>query len=189
MNLTTIKINGVEYALKGNENEEYLHKVARYVDKKIKLIMESNQRLSTSSAAILTAINIVDDLFKAQSANEEMQKIAAKASENEDKLLDEITALKNQLNKLETYNLELQERSSDVDAVAYNTMQESFKRSTDSENYLKNENKELKFQLQNAKNKIIFLQNKVLETQIAVAKAISINQNNKNINQNKKNIK
>ncbi len=182
MNLTTIKINGIEYALKGNENEEYLHKVARYADKKIKLIMGSNQRLSTSSAAILTAINIVDDLFKAQSANEEMQNRVEKASENEDKLLSEITALKNQLKHLENYNLELQEKSSSGgDEAAYNTLRENFKRSTDSENYLKNENKELKFQLQNAKNKIIFLQNKVLETQIAVAKAININQNKKNI--------
>ncbi|MCS4522060.1 cell division protein ZapA [Clostridium botulinum] len=34
MNIITVKINGVEYNLKGEEQEDYLHKVARYVDKR-----------------------------------------------------------------------------------------------------------------------------------------------------------
>ena len=66
MNIVTIKINGNEYNLKGDEREEYLHMVASYVDKKIKNIMGNNEKLSTSSAAILTALNLGDDMFKSQ---------------------------------------------------------------------------------------------------------------------------
>ena len=40
MNVITVKINGLEYNLKGEESEEYLHKVAIYADKKIKGILD-----------------------------------------------------------------------------------------------------------------------------------------------------
>ena len=45
MNIVTIKINGIEYNLKGNEREEYLHMVGSYVDKKIKNIMSNNEKI------------------------------------------------------------------------------------------------------------------------------------------------
>mgnify|MGYP000945613319 FL=1 len=66
MNVVSVRINGVEYNLKGEEQEEYLLKAAGYVDKKIKAVMEKNCMLNTSSAAVLSALNIVDDLFKSQ---------------------------------------------------------------------------------------------------------------------------
>ena len=72
MNVVTIKINGNEYNLKGEEKEEYLHMVASYVDKKIKNIMGNNEKLSTSSAAILTALNLGDDMFKSRSLCKEL---------------------------------------------------------------------------------------------------------------------
>lgn len=184
MNMIIIKINGVEYALKGNENEEYLHKVARYVDKKIKLIMDANKKLSTASASILTAINIVDDMFKNQNAISEMEIRVERALENESKLLEEVNELKSQLKALEEINAELDKKSnnSTSDSADSYIMQENMRKSIDSENYLKSENKELKYQLQNAKNKIIYLQNKVLESQIDVAKV-------KNLYGNKKSLK
>ena len=56
MNTVTVIINDVEYNLRGKEDEKYLLDVAAYVDTKIKEI--------TSSAAVLTAVNIADELFK-----------------------------------------------------------------------------------------------------------------------------
>lgn len=64
MNTVTVKINGVDYNLRGKEDEKYLFDVAAYVDTKIKEISGSNKKLSTSSAAVLTAVNIADELFK-----------------------------------------------------------------------------------------------------------------------------
>ncbi len=64
MNTVTVVINGIEYNLRGKEDEKYLSEVAAYVDNKIREISGSNKKLSTSSAAVLTAVNIADELFK-----------------------------------------------------------------------------------------------------------------------------
>ena len=64
MNTVTVVINGIEYNLRGKEDEKYLSEVAAYVYTKIREISGSNKKLSTSSAAVLTAVNIADELFK-----------------------------------------------------------------------------------------------------------------------------
>lgn len=64
MNTVTVIINGIEYNLRGKEDEKYLSEVAAYVDNKIREISGSNKKLSASSAAVLTAVNIADELFK-----------------------------------------------------------------------------------------------------------------------------
>lgn len=64
MNTVTVIINGIEYNLRGKEDERYLSEVAAYVDNKIREISGSNKKLNTSSAAVLTAVNIADELFK-----------------------------------------------------------------------------------------------------------------------------
>ena len=58
MNTVTVIINDVEYNLRGKEDEKYLLDVAAYVDTKIKEISGTNKKLSTSSAAVLTAVNM-----------------------------------------------------------------------------------------------------------------------------------
>ncbi|WP_431021618.1 cell division protein ZapA, partial [Clostridium saudiense] len=47
MNTVTVIINGVEYNLRGKEDEKYLLDVAAYVDTKIREISGSNKKLST----------------------------------------------------------------------------------------------------------------------------------------------
>ena len=66
MNVVTVKINGMEYNLKGEESIEYLTEIANYVDRKVNSIIDNNKKLSTSSAAMLAAMNAVDDMYKAK---------------------------------------------------------------------------------------------------------------------------
>ncbi len=61
---TTVKINGQEYVLAGEESEEYMHEVAIYVDKKMSEIHRKYNKLSTSMVAVLAAVNIADELLK-----------------------------------------------------------------------------------------------------------------------------
>jgi cell division protein ZapA len=110
MNIITVKINGVEYSLKGKENEEYLHKIARYVDKKLKYITENNPRLSTTSAAIFTAVNISDELYKEKQENIDNKEKQENVEKENKKLLEEIEALKKQLDQLDKYNQELESK-------------------------------------------------------------------------------
>lgn len=181
MNLITIKINGVEYVLKGTENEDYLHRVGRYVDKKMRMISEVNQRLSTTSVAVLTAVNIVDDLFKAHESNSNANQLTKEEFVTEQKYAEEIEELKGKLLHLEKLNSELQQRSIiDISEEELEILKDSAKKSGEAEAQLLSENKDLKMQLQNAKNKITYLQNKVYETQIDVANARNNNHNNNN---------
>lgn len=49
----TVKINGREYNLKGNDNEEYLKNVSSFVDGKIKQIKANNGVLSSVEQVFL----------------------------------------------------------------------------------------------------------------------------------------
>lgn len=68
-NKITVRINGSEYILTGDEKEDYLFSIANYVDKKIKEIANQNTKHSTTSAAVLGALTIADELYKARAEN------------------------------------------------------------------------------------------------------------------------
>lgn len=64
MNKLIVRINGHEYTMVGNESKDYLIKVADYVDEQMQVIIKANPKLSTTMAAVLTSLNIADELFK-----------------------------------------------------------------------------------------------------------------------------
>lgn len=66
MNSVEIRIHGKEYKIKGLEKEEYMQKVAYYIDKKMADISKNSVRMDSGSIAALTLINITDDYFKLQ---------------------------------------------------------------------------------------------------------------------------
>ena len=190
MNVITVNINGMEYNLRGEENEEYLHKVARQVDKKLKKILEGNPKLSMSSAAVLTALNAVDEMLKCDFAYEEIAEKADKLLLEQKNLMDEVETLKKQIKYLEDYNTELQlklknmtnedflkEKENELGKLGseLELMQDSAKRYMEEAKTLKSENKELRFQLQSYKYKTMDLQNKLIEKGIDLAKEKKIN--------------
>jgi len=71
---TVVRIGGREYTIKSVESEEYIHKVAIYVDKKIDEIQSRQPNLSTSMVVMLTAINLADEVIKLQEKIEKLQK-------------------------------------------------------------------------------------------------------------------
>jgi len=178
MNVVSVKINGVVYNLKGEESEEYLQKVSKYADKKIREITSKNQLLSISSAAILSAVNIADELFKAMEECSELKK-SNRMYENE------LEELKKQLSFMKQSNSELVQRlenSIDADLLSkteaelekvkneMSLMEETAQKYVEKNNQLKAENKEVRFNLQTTKYKVLDLQNKLMESQINVAK-------------------
>ncbi|BAH07879.1 cell division protein ZapA [Clostridium kluyveri] len=185
MNVVTVFINGIEYNLKGDEQEEYLHKVASYVDKKIKDVLRNNSKLSTSSAAVLSAINVADDMLKTQKINHELLKELDKMREIEKSNREQIDFLKEELSSLEEINMEFKiklENSSDSKSInkkerQINKLQEELKVAKESTQKYINENrklmsqnKELKFQVQSEKYKVIDLQHKLIENEISLVK-------------------
>lgn len=72
-NKTTVRIAGKEYTMVSNESEEYIHRVAIYVDRKMQEIGYAT-KLSTNMLAVLTCLNIGDELLKAQDENNRLRK-------------------------------------------------------------------------------------------------------------------
>jgi len=54
-----VKIFGNDYTMVGVESEDYIHRVAYQVDKKMREISEANPKLGTSMVAVLVAVNAV----------------------------------------------------------------------------------------------------------------------------------
>ena len=70
----TVKIKAKEYVINCVEEEEYVQKIAYYVDRKLKQIETANPLLSSDTTAILTAVNITDELLKAMEVIDRLKK-------------------------------------------------------------------------------------------------------------------
>lgn len=103
-----VRINGVEYTIISNENEDYVHKIAIFLDRKMNEISSANSRLSTAMVAVLAAINVADDFFKttndADSLKSQVLSYADELSKKTAMLLEaqkENEALKAQIQRLQ----------------------------------------------------------------------------------------
>lgn len=185
MTRVTVKINGSEYNLKGEEREEYLHKVAGYVDKKIAEVLKKNSVLSISDASVLAALNIVDEKFKSDEQCDIFQRKIEEVERDEKTLQTQIEDLKKHIKNLEEYNSELQSKLEGAKSGTYikeieeenislkdeiEILRLSIENDLEEKNNLKAENKDLKFQVQSSKYKIMDLQNKLIENQIDLVK-------------------
>ena len=110
MNIITVKINGMEYNLKGEENDEYLHMVAKFVDKRIRTLMENNSKLGPGDATILAAVNMGDELLKSKESYERLSENFTKANNDNKLLISELEQMKKQVESLESINKELREQ-------------------------------------------------------------------------------
>ncbi len=92
-NRTTVHIAGKEYTMVGSEQPEYIHRVALYVDRKMQEIGVM-AHLATNDLAVLTSLNIADELIKSQDDNARLRKELAEARQEVTRLNRENTVLK-----------------------------------------------------------------------------------------------
>lgn len=62
--LVEIKVFGQTYTVKTEAEEDYIQEVARYVNEKMEEVLKKTRSVSTLNVAILTALNIADDLLR-----------------------------------------------------------------------------------------------------------------------------
>lgn len=107
---TEVLIGGKKYTISGYEEEEYLQRVATYINSKLKEFNEidSFRKLPADMKAILTEVNIADDYFKAK---EQIEKLESD-SENKDQ---DIFKFKHDLINLQVENEELKKRIDTLD--------------------------------------------------------------------------
>ena len=65
-NVLKVDIYGRQYPIRGESDPEYIQSVARFVDAKMREIDTEASGLPALKVAILAALNITDELFKAQ---------------------------------------------------------------------------------------------------------------------------
>jgi cell division protein ZapA len=75
-----VKILDTEYSVTGYEDQEYLIQVAGIVDRRMRLLDQMHQDLAPLKNAILTALNLADELLRAQKQLERFQMEATEFS-------------------------------------------------------------------------------------------------------------
>ncbi|MCL5934920.1 MAG: cell division protein ZapA [Firmicutes bacterium] len=82
INRVEVEIFGDYHTLKGNESPEYMVMVAQIVNKKMVEISRRNTKLSTNKVAVLTAVNLVDELLKLQEQYNDLLQMMDPEKEN-----------------------------------------------------------------------------------------------------------
>ena len=70
---TVVRVAGKEYALVSSDSPEYMQRVAAYVDRKINETALAS-RLPSNMVAVLTCLNMADDLMKSHDENTRLRR-------------------------------------------------------------------------------------------------------------------
>lgn len=62
---TTVRIAGKDYTIASYDTEEYVNRVAAYVDRKMSELAAAT-KLPAAQLAVLTAVNATDDMMKSR---------------------------------------------------------------------------------------------------------------------------
>ena len=70
MGSVEVHILGQKYTIKGDAPEEYMQKLAAFVDQKLKEVYNAAPSISPLKAAILASMNIADELHRVREEHE-----------------------------------------------------------------------------------------------------------------------
>lgn len=157
---TNVQIDGRNFTVIGDGSEKYIHSLAAYVDKKIKEMVNKNNKLSSSMAAILAALNIADELYKALDELESLKSKSKAPMENYENIL-------NQLKEMQNKNEELAMESNMYKDELLNMKRENERLNREIEDYINAMGLKEK-ELKDSQNTIKKLQDKVYDSQLQI---------------------
>ena len=99
-NRVVIGICGEEYTFVAEESAAYMQKVGSYVGEKMAEVMAGG-KVARTDAAVLTAANIADELFKSQAAAEALRGQIKGYLDEASKAQSEVSELKRELFRLQ----------------------------------------------------------------------------------------
>jgi len=70
----SVQIAGVKYALKTEEDDRYVKQVAAFVDGKIRDVQKHTRTVDTQAVAVLTALQIAEELFNERRQSGDLRK-------------------------------------------------------------------------------------------------------------------
>ena len=59
-----VSMMGQKFMIKSDSNDEYVTKIAGYVDGKVNEVLQNTKSVASAQVALLTAMNIADEFFK-----------------------------------------------------------------------------------------------------------------------------
>jgi cell division protein ZapA len=197
----TVKINGAEYTLRGDESDNHLFSIANFVDKKVKEILWSNPKHSNTSAAVLAALTITDDLFKTKQEIQALKKSINDPEERIKQVKMEYDRVKEAYlalhHEFEEYKQTQQEGEEDISLIKneFNALYEKYDtRNTEYEElikenaYLKEQNEKMDQEINKAIEEISNLKDQLLENQIDLVKAKKDLKDMKEVNSRKRSL-
>ena len=99
-NRVVVSICGEDYTFVAEESTSYMQKVGAYVGDKMTEIL-NGAKVGRTDAAVLTAANIADELFKAQSAAEQLRSQIKGYLDEAGKAQAEVSELKREIFRLQ----------------------------------------------------------------------------------------
>ena len=100
-NRVTINICGEEYTFIAEESPSYMQRVGTYVDGKMNEVLQA-AHVGRTDAAVLTAVNITDELFKAREDAEHLRGQLKEYVEEANRAKSEASELKREIFRLQT---------------------------------------------------------------------------------------
>lgn len=77
----TVEIFGEKHVVRGEGTAQYIQGLAHEVDKKMRQIAQRLPRLSVPQVAVLTALNLADDLAKLREEQETLMQLLGEKTE------------------------------------------------------------------------------------------------------------
>ena len=102
-NRVTMNICGEDYTLVAEETASYMEKIGSMVDEKMRNLMDE-ARVSRNDAAVLAAVNLADELCKAQEGTENLRRQLKSYLDEASAAKNEVSELKRQLFKYQQNN-------------------------------------------------------------------------------------
>ena len=78
----SVQIAGVRYSLKTDEDERWVKSIAAFVDGKMREVQKSTRTVDTQSAAVLTALQVAEELFAERRVARELRKSIREKSQS-----------------------------------------------------------------------------------------------------------
>lgn len=99
-NRVTVSICGEEYTFVAEEAPSYMQKVGAYVGTKMDEML-TGAKVGRTDAAVLTAVNITDELFKEREAGDALRRQLKQYLDEAAQAKNEVSELKRELFKLQ----------------------------------------------------------------------------------------
>jgi cell division protein ZapA len=88
--VVSVQINGQRYPIRSALDQEYVARLAAYVDERIRIAADTSPSGDSLRLVVLAALNIADELFRCRDASRQRSGELAERAEELERLVDRV---------------------------------------------------------------------------------------------------